>query len=300
MVNKMIKIYNRRTKIYEIEKVANKGWLNSLYGTSKGRFWLELLIKRKICSFLYGKLYNSRISARRIAGFIKQYDIDMSECVNEVNDFKSFNDFFIRKLKPEARKFETKTNLLLSPGDGRMRAWNDIDIKSMVQIKGFSYTLDGLLSDKELAQKYDGGICIVLRLAPVDYHRFYFVDSGICSSSWPIKGFYHSVNPKALNTIPELFCRNRREVSLLRSDNFKDITYAEVGSSLVGSIVQTYKPETEVARGGEKGYFQFGGSTVILFLEKDTAAVDEDILLQTEIGYEVKVLAGEVIGRAKK
>ena len=74
----------------------------------------------------------------------------------------------------------------------------------------------------------------------------------------------------------------------------------EVGSSLVGSIVQTYKPETEVARGEEKGYFQFGGSTVILFLEKDTAAVDEDILLQTEAGYEVKVWAGEVIGRAKR
>ena len=187
---------------------------------------------------------------------------------------------FIRKLKPQARKFRQE-DLLLSPGDGRMQTWNDIDIKSMVQIKGFSYTLEGLLSDKDLAQKYDGGICLVLRLAPVDCHWFYFVDSGICSSSRPIKGYYHSVNPKALNTIPEIFCRNRREVSVLRSDNFKDITYVEVGSSLVGSIVQTYKPETEVARGEEKGYFQFGGSTVILFLEKDTAAVDEDILLQT-------------------
>lgn len=292
----MLKVYNLKTKKYEIKKEVSEEWINRLYGTAGGRFWLELLFKRKICSFLFGKLCDSRLSAGKIAGFIEQYGIDMSECINEVNDFKSFNDFFTRKLKPEARRFEPDPGLLLSPGDGRIQAWRDIDIRNMVRIKGFSYTLEELLSDKELAQRYDGGICIILRLTPVDYHRFHFIDGGICSRSRPVKGFCYSVNPKALNTIPELFCRNKREISVLRSDNFNDITYVEVGATLAGSIVQTYKPGTRVDRGDEKGYFKFGGSTCILFLEKNSAAVDERILLQTKMGYEVKVLAGDAIG----
>ena len=264
--NTMLKIYNRKTRGYEIEKTVNEGWLNRLYGRAGGKFWLELFIKRKICSFLYGKFYDCGLSTEKIKPFIELYDIDMSESLQDVHEFKSYAAFFSRKLKPGARKFHPAADLLLSPGDGRLRAWDNIKIDSMVQVKGFSYTLEELLFERELAQKYAGGICLVLRMAPVDYHRFHFIDSGICSSGRPIKGYYHSVNPLALNTIPGLYCQNKREISILRSDNFKDITYVEVGAVLVGSIVQTHQPGAKVARGEEKGYFRLGGSTVILFL----------------------------------
>lgn len=295
----MLKVYDRKTGQYEAEKVVNEGWLNRLYGATGGSFWLDLFFKRWICSFLYGVLYDSSWSARKIEKFIKEHDVDLAECAAGLDDFKSFNDFFTRRLKSEARPFPSDPEILCSPCDGRLRAWEDIDIRNVVQVKGLTYALEELLADRELARKYQGGTCILIRLAQADYHRFHFVDHGVCSSSKPIKGYYYSVNPKALKAIPKLYCRNKREVTVFRSENFRDITYVEVGATLVGTIVQTYTPGSPVNRGDEKGYFKFGGSTVILFLERDAVAVDQDLLKQTALGYEVKVAAGEVIGRRK-
>lgn len=293
----MIKIYNRKTGEYEVEKVAGGGLLKSLYGNSAGKLGLELLVKRKFYSWLTGVLCDSSISAKKIKGFVKAFDIDMEQCPDSMESFKSFNEFFTRRLKPEVRPFSEEKELFLSPGDGRLKAWQGIDTGKLLQVKGSTYTLEELLGDKGLAKEYQGGSCILLRLAPVDYHRFHFVDSGSCSESRRIQGFYYSVNPVALNSIPQVFCRNKREYSIFHSDNFGDMVYMEVGATSVGSIVQLYKAGAPVVRGEEKGYFKFGGSTVILFLKKDAVSIDEEILLQTELGYETGVLAGEKIGR---
>ncbi len=293
----MIKVYNRKTKKYEEEKVAGMGALQALYGGGAGKLGLELLVKRKFYSSLTGFLCNSRLSAGKIEGFIKNFNIDMSSCERDISSFRNFNDFFTRKLKPDARPFSTDTSLLLSPGDGRLRAWMDIDINKLVQVKGITYELGELIGDMSLAEKYKGGVCVILRLAPVDYHRFHFIDSGVCSKSKLIKGKYYSVNPVALKTIPEIFCLNKREFSIQKSDNFGDIMYIEVGATSVGSIAQTYTPGMIVSRGEEKGYFKFGGSTTILFIEKGKAVIDSDILEQTEQGYEVRTYAGDIIGK---
>jgi phosphatidylserine decarboxylase len=135
-----------------------------------------------------------------------------------------------------------------------------------------------------------------LRLCPTDYHRFHFIDSGIPKENHCIKGHYYSVNPIALKSIPKLFCENKREWSLFKSDNFKDVLHIEVGATCVGSIFQTYSPDTKVNKGDEKGYFKFGGSTTILFFEKDSVKIDSDILDQSKFGFECKVLFGENIG----
>ena len=294
----MIKIYNRQTKEYDIEKVAGGNLLNSLYGN--GKLGLELLVKRKIYSAVTGIFCDMRLSAKSIDWFIKEYDIDMTICKDKREDYKTFNDFFTRRVKTECRRFDTNVNFLPSPGDGRLRAWMDIDVENLVQVKGMTYSLKDLIGDEQLAYKYNGGICLILRLAPIDYHRFHFVDSGICSESKKIKGWYYSVNPVALNSIPEVFCRNKREYSILHSENFGDVLYVEVGATSVGSIIQTYTPQVAVLKGEEKGYFKFGGSTSIIFIEKGFAVIDNDIIEQTEKGYETRVLAGEIIGRIKK
>ena len=294
----MIKLYNRATKEYEIEKVAGEGLMKHLYSTTLGKLQLEFLIKRKLYSALTGVLCDTRLSAGKIQWFAKEYGIDLSLCEEGVENFKSFNHFFTRKLKPEARPFAADTELLLSPGDGRMRAWMDIDMEKLVQVKGLSYSLKNLLADEQLASQYQGGIYVLLRLAPVDYHRFHFIDNGICTASKKIKGYYYSVNPIALSTIPTVFCQNKREYSILDSEHFGKILYMEVGATSVGSIVQTYQPGAEIRRGDEKGYFKFGGSTVILFLEKDVACIDEEIIEQTALGFETRVLAGEPIGKS--
>ncbi|MDP4094334.1 MAG: phosphatidylserine decarboxylase [Bacillota bacterium] len=292
----MIKIYNRKTGEYEVEKVAGGGLLDTLYGSRTGKVGLELLVKRKVCSSLTGMLCNTRLSAGKIKGFIENFSIDISEAADGVESFKNFNEFFTRKLKPSARSFNQDRDMLVSPGDGRLRAWENIDIDGLIQVKDITYSLGELLNDRQLAQKYKGGTCVLLRLAPVDYHRFHFIDGGTCSESRKIKGKYYSVNPVALKSIPRVFCLNKREYSIQRSDNFGDVLYMEVGATSVGSIVQTYSPVRNVSKGEEKGYFKFGGSTTLLFLEPGKARIDEDILKQTEMGFEVRILAGETIG----
>ena len=292
----MIEIYNRQTGEYEIEKVAGEGVLKYLYGSKSGKAGLELLIKRKIVSSISGVFCNSRFSARRIPRFITSFNIDMSLCVQEAGEYKSFNEFFIRKLKSEARIFADNPELLLCPGDGRLKAWMNIDVNRLMQVKGSSYTLKELIRDEKLASAYKGGICLLLRLAPVDYHRFHFIDGGTCEESHRIKGSYYSVNPIALETALSVFCKNKRGYSIFHSENFGNILYIEVGATSVGSIIQTYIPRKKILRGDEKGYFKFGGSTILLFLEKGKAVIDEDIQEQTKKGYETKVQAGNKIG----
>lgn len=295
----MIKIYNRKTKQYEIEKVAGGTLLNSLYSTKVGSLGLELLIKRKIYSAITGLFCDSKLSKHSIMKFAKSFSIDLDECANKHEDFNTFNDFFARKLKDSARSFDLPDNMLLSPGDGRLQAWDNINSENIIQVKGMDYKLSDLLQNHELAKKFDGGTYIILRLCPVDYHRFHFFDSGSCEATQKIKGEYYSVNPVALKKIPEIFCRNKREYSIFKTDNFGEVLYVEVGATSVGSIIQTFDPDTRIDRGQEKGYFKFGGSTILLFFQKDKVIIDSEILDQTSSGFETKVLAGDIIGKRK-
>lgn len=220
----------------------------------------------------------------------------MSICENSIEDFNNFNDFFARKLLPSARPINMDSNALISPGDGRLSAYDNIDLNKLVQVKGLTYSLEELIDDKELAKEYDGGICLILRLCPTDYHRFHFVDNGTCGATKKITGSYYSVNPIALEKIPKLFCQNKREWSLFKSENFGDIIYVEVGATCVGTIIQSYTENTPIKKGDEKGFFKFGGSTTILFFKKGIVKIDKEILEQSALGYETKVLMGETIG----
>jgi len=294
----MIKIYNRKTGEYDLEKVAGGRLLNALYKTGPGKLGLELLIKRKIYSALTGFFCDLPLSKGSIAGFVKNFSIDMTECETEPGSFKSFNDFFARKLKKTARPFDKPAGYLMSPGDGRLQAWTDINAGSILQVKGMNYSLAELLQNDKLAEEYDGGTYMILRLCPVDYHRFHFFDSGSCSAPVKVKGEYYSVNPVALERIPELYCRNKREYSIFRTDNFGEVLYAEVGATSVGTIIQTYTPDSRLERGEEKGYFKFGGSTVLLFFKRGRVVIDKEILEQTASGFETRVLAGDTIGKA--
>jgi phosphatidylserine decarboxylase len=292
----MITYYNRRNKSYDIEKVAGDKYLNWTYTSPIGMRLLELVIKKKLFSSLYGWSLNRKSSTKKIDGFIKDFKLDPSSFEKNSNEFRSFNDFFYRKLKQEARPIDIKSNSLISLGDGKLFAYENIDLDKLVQVKGFTYSLKELIQDEGTASKYAGGTCLILRLCPTDYHRFHFIDSGHCSKATKIKGAYYSVNPVALQKVQKVFCENKREWSILHSDNFKDVLYIEVGATCVGSIIQSYTPNERVEKGEEKGYFKFGGSTVILFFEPNTIKIDSEIINQTSLGYETYVLMGEKIG----
>ena len=279
------------------ENVAGNKFIVWAYNTFIGKSVLELIVKRKLFSALYGKLQDLSGSKKNIKPFIDDFNIDMSEAVREnVSEYSSFNDFFTRKLKVASRKIDSSKNVLISPADGKTLAYENIDIEKIIQVKGYSYKLKDLLNDEKVAGYYKNGICVVVRLAPSDYHRFHFVDDGIPLNAKSVKGDYYSVNPIALKEVARLYCKNKRDITVFDSENFGKITFVDVGASCVGTIIQTFIKNKEVIKGDEKGYFKFGGSTVIMFLQKGMIKIDPDILKNSEDGIETSVLMGEQIG----
>lgn len=287
-----IKYFDRETNLINTEKVAGERYLKWLYENPIGLGLLEMLVKRKFFSYFYGKLQDTSWSTRKIQPFIKDYDIDMSDYKLSAREFKSFNDFFYRELKEGARPIASDPGSLISPADGRLLAFDNINIKELVQVKGSTYSLSQFIGDIELAEAYQGGACFIIRLCPLDYHRFHFPAAGVAENSREITGDYYSVNPIALSKIAEIYCRNKRQLTIFNSEDFNDILLIEVGATCVGSIVQTYCPNDKLAKGEEKGYFKFGGSTVIMFLKPNTIRIDQDLLDNTLRGIETRVKMG--------
>ncbi len=292
----MIKIYDRKSGQITEEKVVGGKLLEILYGKPYGRPFLHL-VKRKFFSKLYGKAMDTSWSRKMVDDFISDHAIDMNESLKPASSFRSFNDFFTRKLKPEARPFDSDPETFCSPSDSRLLVFEDIDIDHVIQVKGLTYSLKELLRNDELSERYQGGTVLVFRLNPLDYHRFHFVDDGVAYPTVGIEGLYYSVNPVALKTIPRIYVENKRAVTKFESRNFGTVTYVEVGATNVGSIIQTHKDSTPADKGSEKGYFRFGGSTVILYVEKDRLLISDDILKASKEGMETRVLCGEVIGQ---
>ncbi len=272
------------------EKPVTPGSLRFLYGTKFGSLVLRL-ISRRWLSKLAGKYMSSRLSKRKIKKYIEKHGIDMSCFIEE--DYKCFNDFFTRRIKPELRPFDTDSDAFVSPCDGSVSAYK-IEDGLKFNAKGFDYDVQTLVGDAELAAMYDGGLCIVFRLAVTDYHRYFFIDDGTASGNKFIKGRLHTVQPAALEK-RRVFTENCREVTVLDTARFGKITQVEIGAMMVGRISNNIK-EGAFAFGEEKGKFDFGGSTVILLVQKDRVELDAEFFDNTADDCETVVKCGERIG----
>jgi len=290
-----IQYYERESGQLKTEKVAGEKWLVWLYNNPVGEATMWALAKRKLVSSIYGTMMDHTSSAKKIHPFIEDFNIDMS--IAKEQEFSNFNDFFTRKLKDDARPIDTSTTIVVSPADGKILAYANISNTDFF-IKGYRFDVTSFLDNPELAQKYQDGALLIIRLAPMDYHRFHFPVTGNLSPNKKIDGDYYSVNPFALRKKAEIFCLNKREYTILSNPLIGDVVMAEVGATMVGSIVQTFNGST-VNKGEEKGYFKFGGSTVVLLFEKSKIHIDEDILINTAKGYETTVKMGERIGEVK-
>jgi phosphatidylserine decarboxylase len=294
-----LKIYNREKKLVENEHIVGHKYMHWLYYKNSGNFVLERIVKRKLASKIYGALKDRKGSKKKIRDFIELNKIAEDEFLDQVSDYKNFNEFFYRKLKPEARPINQDKSLLISPADGRVFIHENLVTDKIVQVKGMNFNLGQLVGSEEVIAEFNGGTMIVVRLNPTDYHRFHFPDSGLPGKTREIKGSYYSVNTGVLDRIDNIYLKNKRTVTDFMSDNFGRILYLEVGATFVGTIVQTFKPDSRVERGEEKGYFKFGGSTVILFLKKDSFVPDPDILEYTEKRIETLLKMGQSLGKAK-
>jgi phosphatidylserine decarboxylase len=276
------------------EDVPGGGMLKWLYNTTAGKAALNVLFKRKMVSALGGWFMDSKLSAGRVQEFVIQNKVNLDECqISDVEQFHTFNQFFYRKLKSDARPLSEN---IVSPADGKVLAFQSLKDVSSFFVKGSEFTVLDFLQDKKLAQKYKNGSMLIVRLAPADYHRFHFPADGNISESKQINGYYYSVSPLALKKSLEIFCQNLREYSILSTPNNGDILISEVGATMVGGITQTYISNSEIKKGDEKGYFSFGGSTLVLLFEKDKIIFDQDLIQNTKKGFETAIKMGEQIG----
>lgn len=268
--------------------------LEWMYGTPVGRVLVKLMIRPRV-SRAAGWLLDRRISALAVGPFIRRNRISMADF--EERKFTSFNDFFTRRLKPGRRPVDREACHLIAPCDSKLTVY-PIEPDSRFWVKGTEYTLGGLLQNEALARNFLGGTLLLFRLTVGDYHRYAYPDDGFIGQSVRIQGVYHTVNPAAASRYP-IYRENTREYALLKSENFGTILQMEVGAAMVGRIVNG-PGERQVVRGEEKGRFEFGGSTVILLLQKDAAALDADIVQNTREDVETVVQLGQRIGEKKQ
>jgi len=266
--------------------------LGLLYGTAWGRMLLRPLVSPAV-SKLAGRFLSSSLSRCLIKPFIRRNGIDMSQF--EQTEYRSYNEFFSRQIRPEMRPVDQTSEHLIAPCDSRLTAI-PITPEARFWLKHTEYTVESLTRSRELADEYAGGWALVFRLTVSDYHRYCYIDSGVKEENVRIPGIFHTVNPIANDHYP-IYKENAREYCILHSESFGDVLLMEVGALLVGKIVNLHG-KTAVARGQEKGYFQFGGSTVVALLKKDAVQLDGVILENSRKNIETVVRMGEKIGCA--
>jgi len=283
------------------EKVFGANFITLLYGDQ----WISRLIGAPLAyslaripafSAFYGYMQNQPASAKKVAPFIEAFQVDASEFANDPSEYTSFNDFFTRKLKESARPIAAAENTAIIPADGRYYFYQNIDKAEGFIVKGKKFELANLLQDEELASKYQDGSMVIARLCPTDYHRYHFPCDGAAGHTQLINGYLHSVNPAAIKKNIEIFSENKRTLCSIDSPQFGKVLYLEIGATCVGAIHETYKPETFVYKGDEKGYFSFGGSSLILLFRRDSIQFDQDLIDATNAQIEIRCLMGQSMG----
>lgn len=285
------------------EKVYGASALKFLYGddlVSKifGTPLLHLLAKYPFFSALYGFWQKMPFTKKKISPFIDKFDVDPLEFKEEISQFKSFNDFFIRKLKPESRPIASGEKIAIIPADGRYYFYPNIEERDGFIVKGQKFNLISLLENEQLAERYRHGTMVMGRLCPTDYHRFHFPCECNPGETHFINGWLYSVNPIAIKKDIHIFTQNKRAICELETKYFGRVLFIEVGATNVGSIHQTYNPHHYYAKGEEKGFFSFGASSLILLFEPNAIILDADLIQASQINLEIKCLMGQRMGMA--
>ncbi|KAJ7157527.1 phosphatidylserine decarboxylase-domain-containing protein [Mycena crocata] len=275
-------------------RLLYKGMKSRMEGGRARRLLKSLSIKQ-------GVKYDSPESAADIPGFIEFHGLKVSEILDPLDSFKTFNQFFYRKLKPSARPIEKPDDpyRLVSAADCRFMAFESVSEATRLWIKGREFTVARLLGDayKGEADRYTGGALAIFRLAPQDYHRFHSPVDGTIGNMTYIAGEYYTVNPQAIRTALDVYGENARKIVPIDSPQFGRVIAVCVGAMMVGSIETTVKEGEAVKRGQEFGYFAFGGSTIVLLFEKGAVEWDEDLLVNGRASLETLVRVGMGIGR---
>ncbi len=294
-----IKYFNRESGEQEIERVYGENAVKWFYQSFLGKALAPVATSSWFSKF-YGSFQDKPNSTKKIDPFIEKFNIQMDEFLPHENrdesaPYQSFNEFFIRRFKEGKRSFVSDKNSLAAPCEARYFGYESITEETTIPVKGNFLKPESMIDHEKWGDTFKGGPLMIARLCPVDYHRFHYPDSGTTLDSYRRGNILHSVNPIALVEKPDIFLINERAVSILETENFGKIAYLEVGAICVGKIVQSHH-DKEFNRGDEKGYFLFGGSTVVIIGEKGKWKPSQDILDYTAKGIETYIKLGTEIG----
>ncbi|SDA16302.1 phosphatidylserine decarboxylase [Ruminococcus sp. YE71] len=288
-----MRIIDRQGNEYDsADKLQDK--LGKMYGSACGRAVMKA-VTNPIVSKIGGWALSTGISAAAVDYYAEKNGIDLFDY--ETAEYKSFNDFFTRKIKRGRRLIDSDPSVLVCPSDGKVTAY-EIAKSDMFVVKNSVYSVHSLLRDRKLADRFAGGTAVIIRLTPDDYHRYIYPCSGLKSRQRKIEGSLHAVRPLINECVP-VYKENSREYCLIRSEVFGDVAMIEVGATMVGRITNYEQGASPVSKGREKGRFEFGGSTIILLLG-GKVKVCEDILDATKNGCEMKLKLGEAIAVCKQ
>ncbi|TFY51364.1 hypothetical protein EVJ58_g10610 [Rhodofomes roseus] len=270
-------------------RLLYKGWKSRMEGARARRLLKSMSIKQ-------GLKYDSPESARDIPSFIAFHNLKVDEILDPLDSFKTFNQFFYRKLKPTARPVEEPDNpsRLVSGADCRLMVFETVAEATRLWIKGREFTVARLLGEqyRAEAERYLGGALCIFRLAPQDYHRFHSPVDGTVGPMSDISGEYYTVNPQAIRTALDVYGENVRKVIPIDSPHFGRVMAVCIGAMMVGSIKTTVAEGQQVKRGQELGYFAFGGSTLVVLFEKGAVEWDEDLIINSRACLETLVRVG--------
>jgi len=291
-----IRYFDRYDRTTKTEKIFGERWLRFAYENPVGRLAVWLFVRRRLFSWYYGRQMNREGSDIQIFRFIADYDIDVSEFAKSAFEFRTFNQFFHRALKPECRPIAQGASITVLPADGRHLVFPDVDKADGFYVKGAKFTLGELLGDEGLAARFAGGAMLISRLCPSDYHRFHFPVSGIPGEARLVKGSLYSVSPVALRRNIRYLVQNKRFITLIEAPDFGTVAMIEVGATNVGSIVQGFVPGRAAVKGEEKGMFAFGGSCVITLFRAGCVIFDADLVAQSANCIETYARMGDRLG----
>ncbi len=274
----------------KIEEVKSTKTLSFFYNTLIGRILLKICTM-KFISDIAGIYMNSRLSKYKIKKFIKDNKIKITDY--EKTNYNSFNEFFTRKIISIKRPINMTKTAFISPCDSKLSVYTISDDLTLY-IKDSYYTIDTII-DKKILKEYKEGYALVFRLSPTDYHRYCYIDSGYQEKNNKIKGILHTVQPIALKRY-NFYKTNTREWTILHTNNFDEVVHIEIGAMAIGKIKNEHENYI-FKKGEEKGYFEFGGSTIVLLVKKGIINIDEDILENSKNNIETYVKYGEKIGK---
>lgn len=303
-----IQVFNRYRNEIEIEQVYGDSMVKFAYGNPVGRL-VEPVIASKLLSRIYGSSQDSAKSAKKVDPFIRAFNIRIDQFEkgsfgdNPIeSSYASFNEFFIRAFKTGERTFTPNEHEMGAFAEARYFGHAAMSDELTIPVKGSMLRAVDLLGDcggdPELAKDFIGGPLMVARLCPVDYHRYHYPDDGKTVKAFPVPGDLHSVNPLALKYRQDIFIKNERRVAILETEHFGRLAYIEVGATCVGKIVQSFDESRPFRKGDEKGYFLFGGSTVVLCGEPGRWTPSADMLKNTRDGIETYIQLGDVVATA--